>query len=279
MSNNVDLDRSVAQDGPIYYTEILLSPSPENPRRLIFIADLNGPKPPDEVRALRQDFERLAHVVSVLFDKDQAQRSQLFGLIHQTADRGLRGSNTDVEDGKANLDAAREEVTEAALAVRDQRLLDYTQLALRWGFPFFVLGGFLLITNGFWIVSPPTSGQSYPTSYAWLVAACWIPAGAAFCVWGEFALRMQSGLTYETLLAMDPSRWQPKQRLLVTVGVAFIFAFLLAYDIIKIGVGTVMLNDFVTKSPALSLAVGGVTGLAFAAVRDAIFRVKPDEKK
>jgi hypothetical protein len=39
-----------------------------------------------------------------------------------------------------------------------------------------------------------------------------------------------------------------------------------------------LLNDFAKKTPAMSLAVGGITGLAFAAVQDIIFRVKPSLK-
>jgi hypothetical protein len=39
-----------------------------------------------------------------------------------------------------------------------------------------------------------------------------------------------------------------------------------------------LLNDFVKKTPAMSLAVGGITGLAFAAVQDILFRIKPSVK-
>jgi hypothetical protein len=50
---------------------------------------------------------------------------------------------------------------------------------------------------------------------------------------------MRTGLSCDQLLNMDPnpSRWQPGQRLLVTVGVSFIFAFLLAYNAVQVGIG------------------------------------------
>jgi hypothetical protein len=86
---------------------------------------------------------------------------------------------------------------------------------------------------------------------------------------------MHAGLSYEQLLKLDPSRWQPGQRLLITIGISFIFAFLFDYDAIQVGLGSLLLNDFAKKTPAMALAVGGITGLAFAAVQDIIFRIKP----
>ena len=85
-------------------------------------------------------------------------------------------------------------------------------------------------------------------------------------------------VSYEQLLNLDPSRWRPRQRLLITVGISFIFAFLLAYNAVQVGIGSLLLNDFVSKTPAMALAVGGITGLAFAAVQDIIYRVKPTVK-
>jgi uncharacterized SAM-binding protein YcdF (DUF218 family) len=89
---------------------------------------------------------------------------------------------------------------------------------------------------------------------------------------------MQAGLSYEQLLNLDPSRWRPGQRLLITVGIAFIFAFLLAFNAIQVGLGSLLLNEFATKTPPIALAVGGVTGLAFSAVQDIIYRIKPTVK-
>jgi hypothetical protein len=136
----------------------------------------------------------------------------------------------------------------------------------------------LLLTAGFGWLHRPDPNQPYDPIFAWCLAAFWIPAGAAICVWAEFALRTQAGLSYEQLLNLDPSRWRPRQRLLITVGVAFIFAFLLAFDTVQVGLGSLLLNDFVRKTLALALAVGGITGLAFAALQDIIFRIQPAVK-
>jgi hypothetical protein len=133
-------------------------------------------------------------------------------------------------------------------------------------------------TNGFGYVPVWKDGRSVDPLALWLLAAFWIPAGAAVCVWAEFALRMQAPLSYEQLLYMDPSRWNPGQRVGITIGISFILAFLLAFEVVQIGIGGVLLNNFARTNPFLSLAVGGITGLAFVAVRDIIYRIKPEER-
>jgi hypothetical protein len=268
----------VADRRPTFYKEIGLAPLNDNPRRLVFIAALNAPKPPDELLSLRQDYERTARVVSVLFEDERETRKEIFLLIHQAADRGMRGSAFSIEDGRANLVEVRETILDYAYNVRNKRLKEYTILLVVVGIIPLILGAVVLLTGGFGWLNRPASGQPYDPLFAWILAAFWIPAGAAICVWGEFVLRMQAGLSYEQLLNFDPSRWRPGQRLLITIGISFILAFLLAYDAIQVGLGGLLLNEFVKKTPAMALAVGGITGLAFAAVQDIIFRIKPTVK-
>jgi hypothetical protein len=262
----------------VFYTQIQLSPSVDDPRRLVFVAAPDSAKPPDDLVALRQDYARTARVVSVLFEDEQQTRKDIFLQLHAAADRGLRGPDFSIEDGRANLEAIREAITDSAIKVRDLRLREYTWLALFFGLVPLLMGAGVLITNGFGQLKPPPPNGAYDPVFIWILAALWIPAGAAVCVWGEFALRMQAGLSYEQLMSLDPSRWRPSQRLLITVGIAFIFAFLLAFRAVQVGVGNLLLNEFADKTPALALAVGGITGLAFVAVRDIIFRVKPTER-
>ena len=61
--------------------------------------------------------------------------------------------------------------------------------------------------------------------------------------------------------------------------IAFIFAFLLAFNVIQIGFGGVLLNDFAGKTPELALLVGGFTGIAFEKVIELIYSVKPQTKE
>jgi hypothetical protein len=268
----------VAGHKPSFYKEISLAPSVDNPRRLIFIAAIDAPKPPDELLLLRQDYERTARVASVLFEDEAEVRKEIFLLMHEAADRGFRGATFSIEDGRANLVEVRETILNYAHNVRSKRLGEYTKLLVVFGVIPLILGAVVLLTEGFDWLNRPATGQPYDPLFAWILAAFWIPAGAAICVWGEFALRMQAGLSYEQLLNLDPSRWRPGQRLLITVGISFILAFLLAYDAIQVGLGSLLLNDFAKKTPAMALAVGGITGLAFAAVQDIIFRIKPTVK-
>jgi hypothetical protein len=268
----------VAGHKPSFYKDIHLSPSVDNPRRLTFIAAIDAPKPPDELVLLRQDYERTARVASVLFEDEVEVRKEIFLLMHEAADRGFRGSAFSIEDGRANLVEVRETILDYAHNVRSKRLAEYTKLLVVFGVIPLILGAVVLLTEGFGWLNRPATGQPYDPLFAWILAAFWIPAGAAICVWGEFALRMQAGLSYEQLLNLDPSRWRPGQRLLITVGISFILAFLLAYDAIQVGLGSLLLNDFAKKTPAMALALGGITGLAFAAVQDIIFRIKPTVK-
>jgi hypothetical protein len=261
-----------------FYKEIGLAPSTDNPRRLVFIAALDAPKAPDELLVLRQDYERTARVVSVLFEDETEIRKDIFMLMHEAADRGMRGSSFSIEDGRANLIEVQETILDYAHKVRSRRLREYTMLLVAFGVIPLILGAVVLLTKGFGWLNSPAPGQPYDPLFAWILAAFWIPAGAAICVWGEFALRMQAGLSYQQLLNLDPSRWRPGQRLLITVGISFILAFLLAFDAIQVGLGSLLLNDFAKKTPAMALAVGGITGLAFAAVQDIIFRIKPTVK-
>jgi hypothetical protein len=261
-----------------FYKEIDIAPSGDNPRRLVFISVPGASKLPDEMLLLRQDYERTARLVSVLFEDVVETRKEIFLLLHEGADRGLRGPEFSVEDGRANLLEVRETIVDLAHKIRDRRLREYTVLALVFGVVPLLLGIMVFLTNGFGWLSRPAANQPYDLLFAWILAALWITSGAAVCVWAEFALRMQAGLSYEQLLNLDPSRWRPAQRLLITVGISFIFAFLLAYNAVQVGVGSLLLNDFVKNTPGLALAVGGITGLAFAAVQDIIYRIKPAVK-
>jgi hypothetical protein len=217
-------------------------------------------------------------VASVLFEDEPKIRKEIFLLMHEAADRGMRGPAFSIEDGRANLVEVRETILDKAHNIRNKHLREYTMLLVLFGVIPLILGAVVLQTGAFGWLNRPTAGQPYDPLFAWTIAVFWITAGAAICVWGEFALRMQAGLSYEQLLNLDPSRWRPRQRLLITVGISFIFAFLLAYNAVQVGIGSLLLNDFVSKTPAMALAVGGITGLAFAAVQDIIYRVKPTVK-
>jgi hypothetical protein len=268
-----------AAGSPIYYSEIALAPSVDDPNRLVFIAAASAPKLTEPMLTLRQECVKTARVIAVLFQTDAKERKDLFHQLHEAADRGLRGEHANADDGRDNLAEVRETIADQAIAIRDRRLRQYSWQAVLAGVVPLLLGVLVALTKGFGYLKEAASSTPVDPLYTWVLAAFWIPAGAAICVWGEFALRMQAGLNYDQLLNLDPSRWKPTQRLMITIGIAFIFAFLLAFKIVQVGVGSILLNDFIDKTPGLALAVGGITALAFATVRDIIFRISPAERK
>jgi hypothetical protein len=105
-----------------------------------------------------------------------------------------------------------------------------------------------------------------------------IAAGATISVWAEFVLRVHEELTYKKVLSLDVGRWRPAERVGITIVVSFILDFLLSFNVFQVGVGGLLLNEFV-NTPLIALTVGGITGLSFTAVRDIIYRAKPEAQR
>jgi len=62
---------------------------------------------------------------------------------------------------------------------------------------------------------------------------------------------------------------------LITLGFAFAFALLLAFDAVQIGVGTILLNEFWYSHPELALIMGFLSGFAFLSIADIVKSVNP----
>jgi hypothetical protein len=266
------------QDKRAFYTEVQISPCVNDPKRLVFVADQSAPAAPEDFVAMRRSFERTAQLVATMFEDERETRATIFELLHRAADRGLRGPDYNLDDGRENLLEVQAEVADRAHRIRDKRLREYTRLLVLFGIVPLGLGAAVYRTGLGGLFTLPSQGQPFDPMFAWAVAILWIPAGAAVCVWGEFALRMQSDLSYERLPMMDPGRWRPGQRLLITVGISFIFAYLLSLNMLQVGLGGTLLNDFVVKTPAMALAIGGITGLAFPSVQEIIYRIQPTSR-
>lgn len=264
---------------PAYYDRLEFTPSNDDRQQLAIHAVAGAPKLPDDMLAFRRDCFATGRTITLMFKHERDIRNELFTRLHEAAWRGLMGVAYDLADGKDNLQEVQTEIADKAVQIRDQRLRQYTMMAVLFGIIPLMIGGAVLQTNGYGLLPTRAAGQSYDQLTVWVVSAFWIPAGAAICLAGEFALRMQSDLKFDTLLTMDPGRWMPGQRLVITIGVAFIFAFCLAFKIVQIGLGSILLNEFIDKTPGLALAIGGITALAFTAVRDIIFRITPAEKR
>lgn len=259
-----------------FYKAIEIAPLPENPRRLNFISEVGVSQVPGNILQLRKEYEKTGRIISILFDEHLPERKELFTLIYQSADRGFRGPNYNLADGETNLEEVKESIVDSAYKVRDTIFDKYLKLFIWFGVIPVVIGSIAFSTNLFGYMLPVN--DLYTKLFSWIIAILWIPSGATICVFVEFALRMQNGLAYDQLLKMDPSRWKPWQRILITMIISYVFAFLLAYNVVQVGLGGLLLNDFMQKQPPISIAIGGITGLAFTGVQDIIYKLKPNAK-
>jgi hypothetical protein len=94
----------------------------------------------------------------------------------------------------------------------------------------------------------------------------------------EFIFRVSDDIPYEQLRAINPGRWKPFQRTFNTVIVGYIFAGILGIGAFKVGVGSILLNDFIDKTPMLSLVIGFISGFAFPFVRDLVQQFRPERR-
>jgi hypothetical protein len=155
--------------------------------------------------------------------------------------------------------------------VRNRRLNEYLAQSVTFGVFPLILGGLTFLTYQILDKQLPLIASLQP-AFVWAMTALWITSGSAISLAAEFALRTYGSLSYDQLTNINPSRWQPRQGLYATVLTAFIAAFLLYLDIIQVGLGGVLLNDFDSIDKTyIALLIGGATGLGFTRVRDLIY--------
>ncbi|MFB9267379.1 hypothetical protein ACFFWD_30245 [Bradyrhizobium erythrophlei] len=252
---------------PVYYEKVDIVD--DDPPRLDFIKPLTAQPPPLAVRALRRQIEDVCRLVRILFQDDKTRLDKFFRQLHLTADSGLRGQTSSVEIGLDNLQDVKDSIADAYTVVRGKLWWsNVTLLAL--SVLYCGIGTAVFRYNlGQW---PWLATAGWQTL---VVAALLIPVGTMAGLFIEFIFRVNDDIPYEQLRAINPGRWKPFQRALNTTIVALIFAAILAADIIKVGVSNVLLNEFVSGKPFLSLVIGFVTGFAFPYVRDLVQQVRP----
>ncbi len=252
---------------PVYYEKVEIVD--DDPPRLDFIRPLTAQPPPLAVRALRRQIEDVSRLVRILFQDDKTRLDKFFRQLHVTADSGLRGPTSSVEIGLDNLQDVKDSIADAYTIVRGK---------LWWSNVILLIGAILYCAIGTGLFRYNVSQWPWQTTGGWqtlVVAALLIPVGTMAGLFIEFIFRVNDDIPYEQLRAINPGRWKPFQRALNTTTVALIFAAILAADIIKVGVSNVLLNEFVSGKPFLSLVIGFVTGFAFPYVRDLVQQVRP----
>jgi hypothetical protein len=253
---------------PIYYSDVQLDLK-DDPPRIDFVRAHGADVPPADMRALRQSIEDVARMVRIVFQNDRAQLQQFFTQLHITAWSGLVGDQSSVDIGMDNLGDVKASIADAFPAVRGRMWTANLKILL-------VVGAVCGAASAgvIWYYSGGAHGPA-PNWYAYLLAVFLIPIGVAIGLFVEFVLRVNDDIPYDQLIGINPGRWKPVARAVNTLVVAYVFAALLAMGAFKVGVGNLLLNDFTSQNPGLSVAIGFVTGFAFPYVRDIVQKVKP----
>lgn len=263
---------------PIYFVDVVLV-TPQNPQQIDLIRAANTEDPPTPMMALVRQIGELSRIIRRIFSEAPAQKKSLFELLHKAADLGLRGDQYSVDSANSDLTALKAHIVDEFSTVRD---------AIWWGNLRFVGAAVLAAVPGFvlfyaaqrelWGVPQVQNGVFHPAIAA-AIAAFWIPLGAAIGLFLEFSYSVDREMKFDDLVAINPGRWRPGQRLLNTMLTAYCFAAIMALKAIEIGVLSILLNDFATTQPLLSFAVGFVAGFAFPYVRDLIFKFRPVQRE
>ena len=262
---------------PVYFVDVVLS-TPGNPRSINLIRAEYAEDPPAPMMALIQQVSTLARSIRRVFGEAPAERRALFEPLHKAADLGLRGNQYSVDSANSELVNVKMAIVDNFATVRDaiwKRNLWHLSLAALLALPGLFL--FYAAQRGLWGVPQIENGE-FPPNVAAAIATFWIPLGVAMGIFLEFSYSVDQEITFDALVTMNPGRWRPGQRLLNTTLSAYCFAAIMALKAVEIGVMSLLLNDFTSTRPLLSIAVGFVTGFAFPYMRDLIYKFKPVER-
>ena len=258
----------------VYFSKVELI-DPKNPQRLDFVRARRSPALPEQIRTLIRSIQETEHVIGTVFLHSPNLRKKFFEDLHMAADMGLRGERFDVALGFDNLAEIKSDIADQFPAVRSYYWLRYGNMVL-WCLVFLLLGGvaYYAAKKGLWGVSQ-ADANGFPLMVALMIAALLIPVGVAIGLFLEYAFRVDTVITYERLQTINPARWDPLQRIVNTTISAYVLAAIMGFGIFQIGVSNVLLNDFMTTKPYLSLVVGFVAGFATPYVQDVIRQIRP----
>jgi hypothetical protein len=255
-----------------YYSTVIIDNPPTD---LFFRQVIGAPPPPDNLRQLKLDLEAAAQVVLTFFRGHPEKKLRFMERLRLAGQIGCCGPNYRVIDGTDSLESTKRQVVEEGYEQRNAIWYTYTRFTLLILVPTAVAGfiAYIASTYGFRL-PPPDAKEGFAPAVTAVIAAFWIPAGAAFGVWTEFNFRTAS-LTFTDLLYFDPERWAPGQRFFIAIMIGFLLAFVLAFKIVQIGLFGILLNEFSGKHPEFSGAIGWVSGFAYPVVRDIIKTLRP----
>ncbi len=259
-----------------YYSRVLID---EPPTDLFFERVSGAPEPPEDLRQLKLDLEGAAQSVVTFFRDDAEALLNFMERLQLAGQVGCCGPDYRIGEGKDSLESTKRQVLQKGYESRNRIWFEYTRYTLAILLPTVVAGFaiFAASTYGIYLPGPDAKGNFPPLVVA-VLAALWIPAGAAFGVWTEFNFRT-GNLKFGDLLSFDPERWSSGQRFFIAVMIGYLLAFVLAFGVIQIGLLGVLLNDFTGSRPWLSGVVGWVSGFSYPVVRDIIKTLRPSVRQ
>jgi hypothetical protein len=260
-----------------------LVPSAEDPTGIDL--KMSEPRVPQdqEMRDLVRDIFAVEHVIRLLFQakKYKPERQQFFGGLLRTATVGLCGTDYDVKAGQLDLSLTKDEIADAFPLLRDDLWKSYFAVVVWFTLIFATLGClayYHLFVQQVFADHNKALLKAVPALPQICLAAVLIPLGVPIGIFLEFVFRVGEKTDYEGLLAINPGRWKPWKRTASTLITAYVFAFIVGINAFQIGIGGVLLNNFISTQPWLSIAVGFVTGFTFPYVRDIVTQFKPERR-
>ena len=252
----------------------------KNPHRLDLVLAEGSTGLTPEMAQLWEDIGSTGRVVNRLFSPGRELHKDYFNQLYITADTGLRCENHDVGGGRANLGQVQAEIAEAFTAIRNK----YWNAHLRnlgISIASLLIGSVLYFgsVQGWWGLPQPKADQSNQGFFHLAVitglAIFWIPFGVSLGIFLEFIFSVTRAMNFDQVKLINPGRWHPIQQFVNCLITAAVFAFFLAIGLFQIGVANILLNEFATTKPYLSILVGFVAGFAFPYVREIIYKVRP----
>jgi hypothetical protein len=236
-----------------------------------------------EMRKLVSDIFEVEHVIRLLFSdgKYMSEKKQFFDGLLASAKIGLCGTEYEIEAGQMNLKLTQDEIADAFPLLRDALWKSHLNILFWSTSVFLVLGGFVyyhLVVQQVFADHNQALLRAVPAFPQVGIALVLIPLGVPIGIFLEFVFRVGEKTTYDGLLAINPGRWKPWKRTITTLITAYVFAFIIGVGAFQIGIGGILLNDFISTQPWLSVAVGFVTGFTFPYVRDIVTQFKPERR-
>jgi hypothetical protein len=268
---------------PVFFSGALLEPL-EDPAHIRLFADPDNTPTPAIWELVREIFavaRQILRQIRVLFGspKYKKERVGLYTTLLSSAE-ALCGQYN-IEAAWLNIAETKNEISDEFPTLRDELWKSYLTITVCFALTLGPIGCAIyyhLLINHVFSDHNTTLLKQAPAFPQLCIALVWIPFGVAIGIFLEFVFRVSENLTYARLLAINPGRWKPWRRTASTVITAYVFAFIVGVGAFQIGIGSILLNDFISTRPWLSVAVGFVTGFTFPYVRDIVTQFKPERR-